>query len=119
LVPSLLNHGNASGSLGPLANAKLLFGWQSGIDVGLQIDCTKEVSPTQIAALFVIRMRRISNTFLSLVSSHVSFGSPFFNRCTYTIWCLAATPDPLQIGGGGLGRECRRSIGRVLILSVF
>jgi hypothetical protein len=79
LVPSLLNHGNASGSLGPLANAKLLFGWQSRIDVGLQID-KKEVSPTQIAALFVIRMRRISNTFLSLVSSHVSFGSPFFNR---------------------------------------
>jgi hypothetical protein len=25
----------------------------------------------------------------------------------------------LQIGGGGLGRECISSIGRVLILSVF
>ncbi|CAN6216057.1 unnamed protein product [Urochloa humidicola] len=75
LDPSLLNHGSDCGSPGPMANAKLFYGWQFVIAAGQQIGCKKEVFLIRSVVLFATKKKKMFSTSSPLVYSRVSFGS--------------------------------------------
>jgi hypothetical protein len=69
-----LSHGRGCGSLGPLQNANISYGWQYGISVGLLIDWRREAWTTQSLVHFVTRGRKPSNIYFAHASLQDSFG---------------------------------------------
>ena len=63
LVPSPSNLGSGFGNLGHLTNARLLFGWLFEIAAGQRTGYRNEASLILNVVLFVIKMKRIFNTF--------------------------------------------------------
>jgi hypothetical protein len=91
--------------LGSIQMQFFFFGWQLGIDVGQLIDCRREGCIILRFVLYVIKSRRISNTF-AIAFLLDSFGTAFFLRWGLLISLLLLMSHLLPSGGGRCVSKC-------------
>ena len=85
--------------MGTGANATYSCGWLHIIGDGLLISLHNEVCHTQLDMLTVIRMTRLSITYLSLVLLHINSGSASSRGSACMFSHRSLKKHPLIIGG--------------------